>query len=294
MNDERADDEARRRYWRESMEAAYRFMEEIAVYPVAECGEGLASMKEAAREAGVEVAFSTTPIGRGRSRIFRLREGLLEDLVEVGRRMNARGWVLVVEDGYRTREMQRELGREPRVFDRILERVTWELGGETPTGELMLRRLTALVATTPKIGTHMSGSAVDVSVVRREDGAEVDRGGRYLELSERTPMESPFVSEAARRNREEITAVFAERGFRAYPYEFWHYSKGDAYAEHLAGSPEPARYGPVEVADADTGRVEAIADPSALLSSEEEIGAEMARARGRESGGAREQETGAS
>jgi len=57
-------------------------------------------------------------------------------------------------------------------------------------------------------------------------------------MSERTPMASPFVAEDARQNRREITALLGRHGFVAYPWEFWHYNDGDAYAEllnHTAG-----------------------------------------------------------
>ena len=48
-----------------------------------------------------------------------------------------------------------------------------------------------LVAQIPKTGTHMSESAIDISVLDRTTGAEVNRGKPYLELSELTPLNSP-------------------------------------------------------------------------------------------------------
>lgn len=108
-----------------------------------------------------------------------------------------------------------------------------------------------------------------------DGGAEVDRGAPYLEISEKTPMDSPFVPDAARRNRAEITALMARYGFRTYPFEFWHYNKGDAYDEYLSGSGRPARYGPVDL-DTVTGAVRPIADPLAPLNPEAEIAALVA------------------
>ncbi|RYF73986.1 MAG: hypothetical protein EOO39_09405, partial [Cytophagaceae bacterium] len=84
-------------------------------------------------------------------------------------------------------------------------------------------RKLSLSATTAKTGTHVSGSAIDISVYSLEDGSEIDRGGPYLEMSELTPMKSPFVLESSLRNRQEITDVMAQHGFVAYPFEFWHY-----------------------------------------------------------------------
>jgi hypothetical protein len=123
----------------------------------------------------------------------------------------------------------------------------------------------------PKVGTHCSGSAVDVSVISLEDLTEIDRGAPYLEISEKTPMGSPFIPEEAQRNRAEITALMARHGFGTYRFEFWHYNQGDAYDAYLSGSDRPTRYGPVDF-DPVTGAVTAIADSAAPLNSEEEIG----------------------
>ena len=267
---ERTNDEARRAYWIEQMDAAFEYMEKMRAYPVEEVGEDLAPLPAAAEEAGVEVAFASRKAPVGFDRLFYLREGLVQDFVNAARAMNERGWVLKVEDGFRTRAIQKGLGLAPYTFDVILERVMWELRGERPSAEFMLRRVTALVATCPKIGTHMSGSAMDISVLSRDDGRELDRGGPYITLSEATPMAAPFISEEARRNRDEIAALMRSHGFMAYPYEFWHYSKDDAYAEYLNRTGRPARYGAVDAA-LDTGEVTPIPDPTRLLCSMAEI-----------------------
>ncbi|MFH0965146.1 MAG: M15 family metallopeptidase [Planctomycetota bacterium] len=277
MGPEDTDDRAHRAYWGRTMRAALRFMRAVRAHPVEECGERLVSLPEAVprmRDAGV--IFSTTLLAGTHERLFYLREGLIADFLAVAREMNARGWVLRVEDGYRTREMQRALGRG-EAFDAVLRKVLWERGGDPPTPEGMRERLSALIATCPKIGTHMSGSAVDISVLRREDGAKVDRGAPYLEMSERTPMRSPFVAETARKKRREITAIFRRQGFAAYPYEFWHYSKGDAFEARIRRSSAPARYGAVEW-DPATGETTAMEAPQEPLHSDEEIRRRIERA----------------
>jgi hypothetical protein len=117
-------------------------------------------------------------------------------------------------------------------------------------------------------------------VLDQATGAEIDRGGPYLELSERTPMGSPFVSASARRNRLAITAIFDECGFMEYPYEFWHYSSGDTYEESRRGAGRRARYGPVDY-DPVSGQMTPIEDLKATLNSMEEIMAEIRAALGR-------------
>ncbi len=253
-------DDARRAFWTEQMDAAFGFMEKMLDYPVEDCGEPLVDLEQVVEESGVIVEFSHTRLAGRHQRIFRLREGLIADFVGVAGDMNKRGWVLKVEDAYRTTAMQKALALQEKVIDVVLKRVIWENGGAIPAPDLFFRRLSVLVATRPRTGTHMSGSAIDISVLRMDDRSELDRGGPYLELSELTPMSSPFISREASETRDEITALMRKRGFMAYPYEFWHYSKGDAFAEFLEKSGRSGRYGPIAF-NAATGVVEAIEHP---------------------------------
>ena len=271
-----SDEVARRAYWTQQLEAAYAFMfESILPYPVVECGEPFVSLREAAAQADVVVAFSSLKHVNNLDRLFYLREGQIPNFLGAAKKMNELGWVLRVEDGYRTREIQKYLGLTPKVFDAVLQRAMWELEGKVPSPEFMFRRCSALVATVPKFATHMSGSAIDISVMNRNDPAlEVDRGGPYIELSELTPMDSPFVSGVGQRHRNQITALMRHCGFVEYPWEFWHYSSGDAYDQFLRKTGKPAIYGAVDW-DPVTNVVTPMADATAPLNSEEEIRTEI-------------------
>lgn len=273
----RPDESQRRVFWQEQMDAAYELMEQFRRYPVEECGEPLVSLRAAAASAGVELVFASTKHCSGYDRLFVLRAGLVDSVLAIARDLKTRGWILKIEDGYRTRAMQKGIARAPQIFDLILKRILWETGGRDPAPEFMLRRITAVIATMPKIGTHMSGSALDISVMQAKDGREVDRGGPYLEISELTPLASPFIPARARQNRDTITAIMARHGFIAYPYEFWHYSQGDIYAEYLQKTGKPARYGAVDW-DSRTGKVKPLDNPETLLNSLEEIEAEIRHA----------------
>ena len=275
-------DTARRAYWADQMQAGYELVQKVLPFEVRECGEPLASIPDAATAAGVEMLFSTSKIAGDLDRVFFIRRGLVNDVIAIGRDMNERGWILKIEDGYRSLEMQGQLVRKPELFDAILNKCIWENGGVVPPVELVFRRAIVLIANIPKIGTHMSASAIDISVFRRDDGSEVWRGNPYLEMSERTPMRSPFVEEEALRNRLEITALMESRGFIHFPFEFWHYNKGDAMGHVLSGQPGPAGYGPVHW-DRQTNRVTACDDPLTPLNPlpviEREIAAATERAR---------------
>ncbi|MEI6501832.1 MAG: M15 family metallopeptidase [Armatimonadota bacterium] len=260
------DDDARRAFWTTMLDQADAFMDEVIAYPLAECGEPMGSLLEAAKASGAEVVFSDQPHSRGLPRQYFLRERMVPGFVAAALEMNARGWVLKVEDAYRSTVMQQGLSLNESIFGAVLAKTKWECGGEKPPVDLLFRRMGSLIANRPKVGTHMSGSALDISVLRRDTGEEVERGGPYPEMSERTPMLSPFVSERARQNREEITDLLGRHGFVTYPWEFWHYNDGDAYAELLKRTGQPARYGPVHMDPVD-GSVTPIDDPCAPLNS---------------------------
>ncbi len=231
------------------MDEAADFVERVLAAPVLECGEKLVSLEDALCGAGVEAILEAPkPTDRFKS-CYYLREGLIADFLEVCRDFNERGWVLQVEDAYRTLAMQTLLVHDEGIFARILEKVAWELGGKRPSNDLMFRRLSALIASRPKDATHMSGSALDISVLDKGSGSVIDRGGTKADWSERTPMESPFISEEGRKNRKEITRIMEGRGFTAYPFEHWHYSKGDIYGVLLGNAGDSgtvARYGAID------------------------------------------------
>lgn len=265
-----ADDEHRRQFWRQMMDDAHAFMMQVRQCPVTECGEPVVPLKEVAAKANVEVLFSTTPFAGAHERLFYLRAGLVESFLGAARAMNAHNWALKVEDAYRTRTMQTALALSPSILEKVFERVRWECMGEEPSPELLFRRLTVLVATVPNIATHMSASALDVSVVDKSTGLEVNRGGPYLEMSENTPMQSPFLGQVAEGNRQQISAIMREYGFAAYPYEFWHYSNGDAIAVVLDGKQPAARYGAVDV-EPRSGHVRPIVHPHHWLVTAERL-----------------------
>ena len=266
-----------RAYWAEQMEKGYELVQRIMAFAVQESGEGFASLQDAVADDGVEIHFSTSKIAGELDRVFFIRESLVHDVIAIGHEMNNRGWILKIEDGYRSLNMQKQLGSKAELFDAILRKCIWENGGVIPSVDLVFRRGSVLIANVPKVGTHMSGSAIDISVIRRDDGSEVWRGNPYLEMSERTPMRSPFVEREWVQNRLEITAIMETYGFMHFPFEFWHYNKGDALGHILTGNSAPAAFGPVHW-DPATNKVTAVADSTRPLRPLPEIEREIASA----------------
>lgn len=242
------------------MEAAYAFMQRLLEYPLAECSETLAAVPDAARAAGVRIEFPAGLKLGSLERVFALRRSLVPRLLAIAEALLRQGLVLKLEDAYRSLDVQRRGACCDFILKGVLAKVRWELNGGEPTAELLQRRIAVLTATTPKFANHMSGSAIDISVLRAADGREFDRGAPYLTLSEVTPMASPFISAEARRNRALVNEVFAAQSFLPYPYEYWHYSHGDADYELVAAAGRPGRFGPVHW-DAATGAVRPVEDP---------------------------------
>lgn len=84
MKNERQDEDVRRAYWSEQMDAAYDFMRWMLKYPVEECGESLVSLPESVSAEGVAVEFSLTRNAGRYDRLFYLRKGLIRDFFATG------------------------------------------------------------------------------------------------------------------------------------------------------------------------------------------------------------------
>jgi zinc D-Ala-D-Ala dipeptidase len=248
-----------RAYWIEALAAGARFMEAANARPLVECHEPLVSIPVAAEAAGVPIACPRSPHRTGRPRDHRIRSGNVEPLLGVALDLHEQGLTLVIEDALRSLETQRGAVSSHAVllaFGEMLARVDPDASDRE-----IVARLGAIIAATPKTAGHVAGAAVDVSVLRA-DGTHLDLGGPYLDFSERMPMASPFVSGEQAEARELIASAMARRGFSAYPFEFWHYSRGDSLATVACDAADPARYGPVHVAsDGSVSPVPNVCDP---------------------------------
>jgi D-alanyl-D-alanine dipeptidase len=264
-------DEAQKRaYWAEQLDEAHDFMMRVLEVRIRDCGEPLVSLRDAAADAGVKVQFSDAPFAHKFVRQFYLRQGLIVPFIAAARDMNDRGWVMKVEDAYRTPEMQKALQRTPELFDLLLKTLLWETAGRVPGTDFIFRRLLSMIAFCPITGTHISGSALDISVMDRNSSIEIDRGAPYPTFTAITPMDSPYAAPLARENRRSITVIMRRHGFIEYPWEFWHYNQQDAYHQILSGNRSLARYAPV-VWDEAASRVSPVDDPYQRLNSEREI-----------------------
>lgn len=71
---------------------------------------------------------------------------------------------------------------------------------------------------------HSRGSTVDLTLVDRRSGREVDMGAPFDFFGEISHHGSALVTPAQAANRLLLKAIMADAGFKPYPYEWWHYT----------------------------------------------------------------------
>jgi D-alanyl-D-alanine dipeptidase len=81
---------------------------------------------------------------------------------------------------------------------------------------------------------HSRGSTVDLTLVRRSDGGELDMGSPFDFFSPKSWSSDASVSGEAHANRALLAAAMARGGFRPYNKEWWHFT--------LAREPFPDTY----------------------------------------------------
>lgn len=131
MNDNNQDTE-KRAYWARKLDEAHDFMMRVMQVRIRDCREPLESLRDGAEDAGVQVYFSDSPFAHTFTRQHYLRRELIPYFIAAAREMNDRGWIMKVEDAYRTPEMQKALQRTPELFDMLLKTLLWETGGQSP------------------------------------------------------------------------------------------------------------------------------------------------------------------
>jgi zinc D-Ala-D-Ala dipeptidase len=71
---------------------------------------------------------------------------------------------------------------------------------------------------------HSRGSTVDLSIIDRASGAELDMGGRFDLFDTLSWPSDPRPSPAQRANRALLAQVMAANGFRGLHEEWWHFT----------------------------------------------------------------------
>lgn len=117
------------------------------------------------------------------------------------------------------------IGLRLRLFDGYRPPAAqWALWGALPDSRF--------IADPRRGSNHSRGVAVDLTL-QTPDGAPLDMGTGFDDMTERAYHADTGVSAEAQRNRFVLLGIMAAAGFVHYPYEWWHYQLTDAAAYPL-------------------------------------------------------------
>jgi zinc D-Ala-D-Ala dipeptidase len=139
-----------------------------------------------------------------------------EALAQVQRDLEARGLGLKVFDCYRPVRAVQHFVRWARDVRDVATRAEFY-----PT--IDKRDLFRLGYIATQSG-HSRGSTVDLGLVTRADGHELDMGTPFDTFSPRSWPSDMSVSAQARANRAMLAAAMRRHGFRPYAQEWWHFT----------------------------------------------------------------------
>lgn len=184
------------------------------------------------------------------SRIL-LRQGVVERLRKVNRRLNPSGVELYIFDGWRPRAVQKYF--HDKWMPRQLLKRNPKLSADAARRET--ERYWAAPTTDPRSpAPHATGGAVDLTLRWKDSGEHLWMGSIFDDASEiaradhfeRTARDSfAFSHEEARANRRLLHWLMVGEGFAANPGEWWHFSYGELMWAKLTDAPH-AFYGLAE------------------------------------------------
>ena len=155
----------------------------------------------------LEIRYATEKNEFGRpfykeARAF-LQRPAAEALARVNASLKAKGYGLLVFDGYRPWSVTKQL---------------WDL---TPADKKVF-------VANPKNGSrHNRGGAVDLTLYDLKTGREADMGGRYDEMTPRSYVTYEDGPKDALARRDLLRGAMEKEGFFVYPWEWWHFDWKD-------------------------------------------------------------------
>lgn len=132
-----------------------------------------------------------------------LQRPAAEALLRAARRLRARGYGLLIHDGYRPWYVTKTF------WDATPPELRW------------------LVANPAQGSRHNRGCAVDLTVYDLRTGQELDMGGTYDETTGRSYPDYPVTTDRERWNRDLLRQAMEDEGFTRIPNEWWHFDFRD-------------------------------------------------------------------
>lgn len=132
-----------------------------------------------------------------------LQRPAAEALLRAARTLRARGYGLLIHDGYRPW---------------FVTKTFWDA---TPPA------LRWLVADPARGSRHNRGCAVDLTLYDLRTGRPIDMGGTYDETTERSYPDYPVTTDLERWHRDVLRQAMEDGGFTRVPNEWWHFDYRD-------------------------------------------------------------------
>jgi D-alanyl-D-alanine dipeptidase len=145
-----------------------------------------------------------------------LTRAAAQALARVQQDLAARGLGLKVFDCYRPAQAVRHFVRWARDLDDVRRKAEFY-----PDVEKRNLFRDGYIA---RRSGHSRGSTVDLTLVRRRDGAALDMGTPFDFFSPTSSPASPAVTAEQRANRRLLAEAMARGGFRPLPHEWWHFT----------------------------------------------------------------------
>jgi D-alanyl-D-alanine dipeptidase len=203
--------------------------------PIRECHEHLVNFENIAAMQDVEVIFNAISTSTGQQKLFMLREGLIGPVLSAIKDFNKLNLIPKIEYMYRRLEDQKAQ------YERSVR--TWKDKLPNANNEDVLKIAGIFVASTPSTAGHLSGAAIDITLVDK-NLKPIDMGVPYIYPGPESATRYPKISMEAKRNREILLDIMEQHGFANYPYEYWHFCMGDKISSRVQGK-RFAKYGPV-------------------------------------------------
>lgn len=235
---------------------SFAFDAKLEQVRIAECGEPLVSLNTAGPHLLVAAGLTgSAALVRGE---------LIAPLAKAAELAVGEGLHLKVVSAYRSFVAQQQ---------RFMARITAfadQYPGMKP--DKLAKLANVYTAGKPIFAAHTAGAAVDVLLVD-ESGDPIDFGVSYPHGGPESATAYGQFDEDVLANRDLLQRVMTEAGFVNYPFEYWHFSIGDACWAVVLGAKE-ARYGSVIVGDGATASQFLSAADHGLYFSELEVGDE--------------------
>jgi D-alanyl-D-alanine dipeptidase len=72
--------------------------------------------------------------------------------------------------------------------------------------------------------SHSRGCTIDLTLVNKESGEELEMGSRFDYFDSISNTDSPLIDSVHRKNRQVLKSLMEEHGFKNYAQEWWHFS----------------------------------------------------------------------